>query len=75
MRIKRAKTGDYRIKKKFAWLPITSFYNDNRETRWLEFVYLKEKYRYDHFAFIVSYYWETICFVSKEEYDNYIKGE
>lgn len=74
MRIKRAEVGDYRIKKKFAWLPITLFYNKNRETRWLEFVYLKEKYRYDYFDFI-DYYWQTICFVSKEEYDDYIKGK
>lgn len=72
MRIKRVKVGDYRIKKKFAWFPITLYYNNDRETRWLEFVYLKEKYLYSDFPFI-SYYWQTICFVSKEEYNNYIK--
>jgi hypothetical protein len=40
------KTGDVRILTKFAWLPITCYVvgEDRKETRWLCFVKIRQRY-------------------------------
>ena len=41
MRIKRARRGDIRIRRRFLLIPRTN----NYETRWLEFATIKEEYK------------------------------
>jgi hypothetical protein len=59
MRWAKPKSGDVKIKKKFAILPITA----GDEIRWLEFVTVKYKYCYDKYNVLG---WHKICFVDEE---------
>lgn len=76
MRFKRAKVNDYRIRKKFAWLPITLFHNDDRVTQWLEFVYIEEVYDWNYrdigMLNFTYCYWNKRRFVDKEDYEKYL---
>ena len=59
---------DIRYKKKFAWFPISV--TSSNEVRWLETVYLKQKYWEDW----GETGWENLTFLTKEEYENAITG-
>jgi hypothetical protein len=57
-----------RIVKKFALLPISIYYIDRKETRWLETVYLAQSYSTNY----ADGGWQNDRFVTATEY-NYLK--
>lgn len=64
MRFKDPDVGDIRVKKFFAFLPITI----GTETRWLETVEVQQIRRIDDYAIFGSeYYWKNINFIDKEQ--------
>ncbi len=56
---KTYRNGDTRIIKKFLWSPMCL---DDKEVRWLEFVYIKQKF---HIPSILPFHshWENLEFV------------
>ena len=60
----------YKVIKTFAYLPISS----DTETFWLETVYIKQRLIKDEGFFFDRFLaWEGICFVQKNEYEQYLK--
>lgn len=61
-------TSDTRIIKKFAILPITIRSFRRKETRWLEYVYVKQIYccYYDSYPS-----WDDVQFVTEKEYQKW----
>lgn len=63
MRWKKAQTGDRRIIKTFALIPIEI----KNEVRWLETCYIKQEYSY-------LFDWENRAFVEKDDYEKFLQG-
>ncbi len=61
MKFIRHAHGDRRVIKRFALFPITICY----ETRWLETVYIKQ--RYNTYSLNIFYDWENEEFYTKED--------
>lgn len=77
MRFKKPKIREHRIRKNFAWLPITLPYKDGCEMRWLEFVYIDEMYDWNYVVDLFNWtyhYWDKQRFVDKEDYDEFCRN-
>ena len=72
---RRWNDGDWRIVKRFAFLPVTCRkYWDDRvdiETRWLQTVYIFQKFT----ASWHEWWWKNKYFCIKAEYEEYLKKE
>lgn len=62
--------GSTRVVKRFAWFPVTI----GAETRWLETVYICQKYEWDRDR-LKEYRWVNQYFVERDEYETFMKGE
>ena len=64
--------GDTRVVKRFAWFPVTI----GAETRWLETVYICQRYGWSNYRLIeYQYQWVNQYFVERDEYETFKKGE